>query len=46
MNNKQKKAAIKFVLAGLAAVIIDKIKDKINEAAEERFPDEPDQEDN
>lgn len=46
VKNKQKKALLKFLLAGAAALIIDKIKDVIEEKADERFPDEPDQEKN
>ena len=47
MNNKQKRALIKFFIAGGAALLIDKIKDIIIDKSEEYFPDdEPDQEDN
>lgn len=47
MNNKQKKALIKFFIGGIAAYALSKAEDFINEKADERFPDEEtDQEDN
>lgn len=46
MNNKQKKALIKFLLAGATGLILSKIEEVINKKADERFPDEVDQEKN
>ena len=47
MKNKQKKALIKFILGGLAALALSQVESFINEKADERYPDEEtDQEDN
>jgi hypothetical protein len=47
VNNKQKKALIRFVLAGAAALLLHKVEEVINEKTDECFPDEDsDQEEN
>jgi hypothetical protein len=47
VKNKQKKALVRFILAGAVGLIIHKIEDVINEKTDERYPDEEtDQEDN
>lgn len=47
VNNKQKKALIRFVLAGIVGLVIHKAEEVINDKTDERFPDEDsDQEDN
>lgn len=40
MKNKQKKALVRFILAGAAALILHKIEEIVNDKTEERFPDE------
>jgi hypothetical protein len=47
VKNTQKKALIRFVLAGLVGLVLHEIEDIINDKTDERFPDEDsDQEDN
>lgn len=47
MKNKQKKAFIRFLLAGIVGLVLHEIEDIINDKTDERFPDEDsDQEDN
>jgi hypothetical protein len=47
VNNKQKKALVRFVLAGIAALALHKVEEVINDKTDECFPDEDsDQEDN
>lgn len=40
MNNKQKKALVRFILAGAAALLLHKVEEIVNEKTDERFPDE------
>lgn len=45
MNNSQKKALIRFVIAGAAALILHKVESFVNDKADEHFPDETPQDD-
>ena len=40
MNNKQKKALVRFFLAGAAALLLHKVEEVINDKTDERYPDE------
>lgn len=40
MNSKQKKAIVRFLAAGVVALLIHKAEDVINKKADEIFPDE------
>lgn len=37
MNAKQKKALVRFVIAGIAALLIHKVEDVVNDKADEYF---------
>lgn len=43
VKNKQKRAIVRFALAGIVGLIIHKVEEVINEKTDERYPDETDQ---